>query len=161
MFASSLSVSLSSVLLWLSRPCRPYRCLYLSRFQLCRWSPGRRCEMCGRECSRKGSMFWASGFSGVDAGGSWVKINPPMLTAVSVAWRLVYQASRHWRHLSVSRVTTPINKGNTLSYCVSKQYYWQLCAPEVVERVSGLRRGCGPSVRFVGQVWCCTVTKIN
>jgi len=64
-----------------------------------------------------------------------------MLTAVSVASRLVYQASRHWRHLSVSGVTTPIIRGNTISKCVSKQYYRQLCAPEVLERVSGLREG--------------------
>jgi len=88
MFGSSLSVYLSSsILLWVSRPCYTYLCPYRSQFQLCRWTPGRRCEVyvcvCGRGCSRKGSMFGASGFSGVDAGGSWVTINPPMLTAVS------------------------------------------------------------------------------
>lgn len=115
-----------SILLYVLSPFLSYSHPCLSRFQLCWWSPGRRCEMyvcvCGREWSRKGSMLCASGFSGVDAGGSWVRIVPSTLTAPSVAWRLVYWASRHWRHLSVSRVTSPINKGKTQSCCGSRRY---------------------------------------
>jgi hypothetical protein len=102
MFPPSLFITISSSLAPLCPLCTLSHSLIhihlcLSWFQLCRWSQSAdvkcvcvRACVCGRERererdkTRRSSMFWASGFSGVDAGGSWVKIVHPMLTVLSV-----------------------------------------------------------------------------